>query len=111
MPSWLVFTFGTLLTQIMILNMLIAIMTDAYNKVEESRQAISLQEKILSICDYIEDVSDNEKNRFYAIVKLDNDTEINEDRWLGMVASIKKSLKQATRQIMEQLRFLHTYNQ
>ena len=49
---WFVWFFGTFLIQITFLNMLIAIMTNTFDKVMDSRQLAALKERINIMQDY-----------------------------------------------------------
>ena len=67
--AWGVFCLATLITQIVFLNLLIAIMGDTFERVTESREQSALVEKIRILADYVfvvprEDQSKKTKNRF-----------------------------------------------
>ena len=51
--AWITFMGATLITQIMFLNMLIAIMGDTFERVTESREQSALAEKIRILADYV----------------------------------------------------------
>jgi len=51
--AWILFCVATLITQIMFLNMLIAIMGDTFDRVTESKEQSALVEKIRILADYV----------------------------------------------------------
>ena len=51
--TWILFCLATMITQIMFLNMLIAIMGDTFERVTESREQSALVEKITILADYV----------------------------------------------------------
>ena len=73
---WILFIFCTLFSQILILNMLIAIMGDTFDRVTEKRKEAALFEKIQIIDDYIDliRIQDNDKKQFvYSANPIDKD--------------------------------------
>ena len=50
---WIFFCLATFITQVIIFNMLIAVMSDTYDKVSERKDQATLQEKIRILADYV----------------------------------------------------------
>ena len=61
--AWIMFLLSTILTQILFLNMIIAIMSDTYAKVTESKEQSALVEKMNIMADYVYVVPRETKKR------------------------------------------------
>ena len=89
---WFLFLLSTFFTQIVVLNMIIAIMGDTFNQVSETKKQGMLKEKLALMADYAVAVprlskEESQKIRFvYAIKTLLGD---NND-WEGTVTQMKK---------------------
>jgi len=57
---WIIFFLATFISQVIIFNMLIAIMGDSYAKISEMREQAALKEKINILCDYLRVVNDKD---------------------------------------------------
>lgn len=66
--AWFVFFLATFLSQVLIFNMLIAIMGDTYAKVSEMKNQASLKEKIAILCDYLNVVDEYDNFEDYIMV-------------------------------------------
>ena len=96
---YLVFLFCTFFTQVIIMNMLIAIMADTFARVDERKIQVGLKEKLQAIHDYYHILKVDEKVRFLAVLRPDSDE--NQDQWLGMLTTIKRKLNQAVQQLKD----------
>ena len=88
------FVFATLFSQVIILNMLIAIMGDTFDRVQENAQVYKLKLKF----DFIKDYSfliPKAKNppKFMFIAKPKSLEETTEDLWNGKVHAIRKTIE------------------
>ena len=89
------FVFATLFSQVIILNMLIAIMGDTFDRVQENAQVYELKLKFSFIKDYsflIPNEEDPPKHMF--IAKPKNMEETTEDLWYGKIYAIRKTIEQ-----------------
>ena len=86
---WIFFVAATFLSQVLIFNMLIAIMGDTYARVSEMKNQAALKEKIGILCDYLRIVSDFPSRDSYIIVLKPAKT--GEDGWDGVLNAVKKS--------------------
>ena len=88
---WILFILATFMTQITILNMLIAIMGDAFAKVTEIKEQSGLKEKINIMSDYVW-IIPNEKTQLRYVYAMQPRT-LNEEEnngWEGTVSTIKR---------------------
>ena len=98
---WILFLIATFASQIVILNMLIAIMGDTFNRVSDSKKQGMLKEKLALMADYAGAVprlskEELQKIRFvYAIKTLLGD---NND-WEGTVTQMKKFINLTNKKI------------
>ena len=85
------FIVATFLTQITILNMLIAIMGDTFGKVTEIKEQAGLKEKINILADFVWLIP-NEKVEFRYVYSMKPRTQTEEESngWEGTVSTIKK---------------------
>ena len=90
---WSVFAAATFISQVTILNMLIAIMGDTYDFVTENKDQSSLNEKLNILNDYVWVVglgkSDSDKKFFFAA----SPTSLNKNEgksWDGSISAIKR---------------------
>ena len=68
--AWLLFVGATFVTQITILNMLIAIMGDTFGRVTEVKEQSGLREKIQILADYVWIIPlDSKKHRYIYAMK------------------------------------------
>ena len=68
---WIMFILVTFFAQVIVFNLLIAIMGNSYNKVEASKESSGLRQKIKLLCDYIRLLKDDKISN-YLIVLADN---------------------------------------
>ena len=94
---WFVWFIGTFLISVTFLNMLIAIMTNTYDKVMESRQVAALKERIQIMMDYRKVVTflrlDGSFN-YMVILRPTNKFDIQEAGWDGKVKAIKEHVEE-----------------
>ena len=95
--TWIVFGAATLVSQVVIFNMLIAIMGDSYAKISEQRAQAALKEKIQILCDYLLLIRDIEVRENYLVLLKPN--EENDDSWGGILQSMKKNLQKTANSI------------
>lgn len=90
---WILFALATFLSQITILNMLIAIMGDTFDSVSETRQQSGLAEKIYILNDYVWVVQLKGKNqgeRKFFFAAYPTTVNKNEGKtWDGKISAIK----------------------
>ena len=95
---WLIFFLATFISQVMIFNMLIAIMGDSYAKVTETQEQSAMKEKIRNLSDYIDAVEDDQINTRYLIV-LKLESRDDEDNWQGILSAIKSTINNAVQEL------------
>ena len=84
---------ATFITQVIIFNMLIAVMSDTYDRVTEKRDQATLREKVRILADYVwvvgkvKNMEDRASYIFVAKPKVLGDDEGNE--WEGKVSAIR----------------------
>ena len=87
----LLFTVATFLSNITVLNMLIAIMGDTFGKVTEIKEQSGLNEKINILADYFWIIPEDKVTlRYLYAMKPRTQTEEESNGWEGEVATIKK---------------------
>lgn len=90
---WIVFVLATFISQVIIFNMLIAIMGDSYAKVSEMREQAALKEKINILCDYLRLVTDkDDKENFLVYMKPDEEAD---EGWGGILSAMKKNIQRS----------------
>ena len=96
------FILATFLTQVTVLNMLIAIMGNTFDSVKESEAKSEAEMKIQILSDYISNIksvdSTNKKN-FIVLVTLDEEDD-ESGGWDGSVNMIKASIKKTKEEIL-----------
>ena len=103
---WVLFIFMTFLTQIVFLNMLIAIMGNTYAKEMEFRDQSALKEKIDIISDYVvitrreENVVKELAKFIFAITPATLSTDEDAD-WEGSVTTIKNAITDSNTQVKQ----------
>lgn len=99
---WVYFIFGTLLTQIVFMNTLIAILGDTYGNVTEKKQFNAMLSTINVVNDILFLVKDKWiiKNSYFYVAKKKDLGEEGEE-WAGAVASIKKKLTRNHNQVLQ----------
>ena len=95
--TWIIFVLSTMITQIIFLNMLIAIMGDTYDRVSESKDQTALVEKIRFLSDSVfvvksESVARGTQNRFLFAIKTRTNTNDEFNNWQGRLTMIKKTI-------------------
>ena len=91
---WVLFIAATFITQITILNMLIAIMGDTFGKVTEVKEQSGLREKIKILADYVWILSmDTAQVRYIYAMKPRSMTEEEGASWEGTVTTLKKAIE------------------
>jgi len=90
---WIMFLLATFISQVIIFNMLIAIMGDSYAKISEMREQAALKEKIQILCDYLRLVNDKEeKDNYLVFMKPDEQAD---EGWGGILSAMKKNLQRS----------------
>ena len=92
--AWLCFILAAFMSQVVIFNMLIAVVSDTYTKVTEIQGQTTLKEKVTSLTKYIEFVGEFDPKSRYLVIfqaKVQHDL----DLWQGTVTEIKQSIKGA----------------
>ena len=91
---WLLFIGATFITQITIMNMLIAIMGDTFGKVTEIKEQSGLREKIKILADFvwIVPLSMNKVTYIYSM-KPRNPSDTEGGNWEGTVTTLKKAME------------------
>jgi hypothetical protein len=94
---WVVFFFATFISQVIIFNMLIAIMSDSYAKISEMREQAALKEKIQILCDYLRLVSDkNDQDSMLVFMKPSVE---GDEGWGGILDAMKKNVQRSVDQM------------
>ena len=84
----------TFLMQVVFLNMLIAIMSDTFDKVKSQQKETILKDKIVTICDYTQENQyrlDHINTIF--IFKKNNTTNGDDGEWTGKIQELKSTFK------------------
>ena len=89
---WIIFFLATFVSQVMIFNMLIAIMGDSYAKVQETRDEHALKANMEILFDYNNYIWDNSNQRSGFLVVIQEDNEDAGDEWKGVMAGIRSAL-------------------
>ena len=88
---WLMFVFATLFSQIIVLNMLIAIMGDTFDKVFENKHVAILKLKVSVMSDFAFLINDKgDANKFLFVVSPTVKEVDEEEDWEGKIKAIKK---------------------
>jgi hypothetical protein len=94
---WALFVFATFISQLTILNMLIAIMGDTFDAVLEKQEQYAMKEKIRILNDFVGIVDglgrENEVNFIYAAEPSTKGNDEGEG-WDGKIGAIKKGIQQ-----------------
>lgn len=90
--AWLLFIMATAFTQITMLNMLIAIMGDTFDKVTENRRTFTMRTKLQILGDYTGNFPEKETNDLFLFsVTIDQDEqEDGYDTWEGLVQRLRR---------------------
>ena len=80
---WLLFILATVFSQIIILNMLIAIMGDTFDKIWENKPVYVLRLKVELLCDFSIFLGGDSKNQnnFLFVATSKQKEDVNEDEW------------------------------
>jgi len=96
--NWFFFILATFITQITIMNMLIAIMGDTFGKVTEIKEQSALREKIKILADFVDIVSlENKQSSYVYAMKPRNPSNLEEGSWEGTVTTLKKTIETSMR--------------
>jgi len=105
---WIFFCLATFMTQITIVNMLIAVMSDTYDKVSEKKDQATLQEKIKILADYVwvvgmeRNLEDRSSYIFVARPKAVAEDE--EQDWQGKVTAIRSCVDRNTKSVKDHVK-------
>lgn len=91
---WLYFMLATLLTQIILMNTLIAILGDTHSRIMEKRDLYSITQRTKLYADYIQNITLHEvvdMKYFYVALPTEEDEE--NAQWEGAVSSIKQRMR------------------
>lgn len=98
---WIYFILATLFTNINFLNLLIAIISDTYARITESKQRYALMQRTEIFADFINVVNLNPKmtqNRYLYIVQP-IDIGDGSDDWSGSINALKKMINSGNKQV------------
>ena len=89
---WLLFIMATFFTQITMLNMLIAIMGDTFDKVTENKKTFTTRTKLQILGDYTGNfLKQEKKNMFLFSIEVDQeDQEDGFETWEGMIQRLRR---------------------
>ena len=91
--DWIIFTGATLFVQIILLNMLIAIMSASFDSIFENKKQFVLSLKLEVLSDYSFLFSEKVKGNFLFVASLLNKEEESGVEWEGRIKAITKSLR------------------
>ena len=92
--AWFIFIFATCFTQVIILNMLIAIMGDTFDNVFENKKQAILKLKVQVMADFsffIKTDKDANKFLFVATQKVQEDAD--DEEWGGKITAIRRMIE------------------
>ena len=103
---WIMFIFMTFLTQIVFLNMLIAIMGNTYAKETETKDQSALKAQVDLISDYVvitkrEKTVNAELAKYIFAITPTNLSTDEDDDWDGSVSTIKEAIADSSIQVMQ----------
>ena len=103
---WAFFVFSTFILQITFLNMLIAIMSDTFDKVMETRLESGLRAKIEMLADFriILKLLRIDLSAQYVLVITPPEEMQDEENWQGKLSTVKTFIKRETDELMQQQR-------
>ena len=89
---WILFIMATFFTQITMLNMLIAIMGDTFDKVTENKKTFTTRTKLQILGDYTGNfLKQEKKNMFLFSIEVDQeDQEDGFETWEGMIQRLRR---------------------
>lgn len=92
---WCLFILATFITQITVLNMLIAIMGDTFDSVTENQEQAAMKEKLSILNDfvYIVGFEAEKEDKFIFAAKPKNKGDDEGASWEGKVGAIKKTVE------------------
>ena len=101
---WAYFLAGTLLTQIILMNTLIAILGDTYEKITEKKQLYSLTQRTKLYANYITYIKFNPvvEQKYLYVIRPQPDDDDNQ-QWEGAVTSIKNRIKKSHESLAKDL--------
>ena len=91
--DWAIFTAVTIFVQIILLNMLIAIMSSSFDAIFENKKLFELSLKLEVLTDYSFLFSKKVKGNFLFVASLLNKEEESNQEWEGRIKAITKSLR------------------
>jgi len=90
---WILFVFATMFSQIIILNMLIAIMGDTLDKVFENKQQAILKLKVEVLRDFSIFIEKGSGNKMLFIAEPFTEEEVPQEQWEGKINAIRKMIE------------------
>ena len=98
---WIIFIFTTAITQIVFMNMIIAIMGNTYAKVSAIKEQGALREKIQTLADYVvlvprETVAKKNLDRFIFALSPTSLSQDENGNWEGTVTALQKAINIST---------------
>jgi hypothetical protein len=92
---WIYFLAGTLLTQIILMNTLIAILGDTYEKITEKKQLYSITQRTKLYANYVQNIKFNPvvDQKYFVVVRPM--PEEDGDQWEGAITSLKTRMKKS----------------
>lgn len=92
---WLLFVAATFLSQITILNMLIAIMGDTFGRVYEQQDQAALKEQFIILKDFVKLLHSSEvEDKFMFVAQPTNLIAENDESWDGNISAIRNSMQE-----------------
>ena len=103
---WVLFVLATFFTQITMLNMLIAIMGDTFDKVTENKKTFTTRTKLLILGDYTGNfLKQEKKNMFLFSINIDQeDQEDGFETWEGLIQRLRRFNTKQFDSLQEQLK-------
>lgn len=99
---WVIFVLSTAVTQISMLNMLIALMGNTYDKVTAQKQVYATRSKLRILAENSSFLSESasEKQYLYALKAMNDDEELEDVlEWRGTIGEIKSENQRQLRRI------------
>jgi len=89
----------TVFTQIVVLNMLIAIMSDTFDRVIENQAHAKLNSQVKVLSDYVFLLPKEAEKFIYLAIPKETDGDINV-QWEGKITEIRKLMKSDTKKVI-----------
>ena len=105
---WIYFLAGTLLTQIILMNTLIAILGDTYEKITEKKQLYSITQRTKLYANFVQNIKFDSvvDQKYFVVVRPLPDEDDNQ--WEGAITSLKSKMKKNQEHMSRELRNLQS---